>query len=343
MTLPKMMIGSSSGAELLTDLETRLGFTLDAFREYSSNWTDVAKLKTTLAADKAAGRASLYSIKPIPASTTTARWKTTADALSGVVANASVTNGIKAIADAINSSGQDKLYFTVHHEPNGDGGDPAQFRRMHQEVYKYLKANVKISDFYMGWCPTGWLWLNPNPGIETPDAYYPGDAFVDVQFVDAYGDIGGGTRSFENTFAKIVAWVRAKNKPLIVFETGLSNVNPQAQADWLATGWDYIKKNLDVFIGITWWSSGKYTLASPTAAVMKRMHDEAELINTPEDPQITALKAQVGSLSAQVATLQDQITTMTTNLNAMASANVVLQTKLANAKTSAQAVVSSLS
>ena len=109
-------------------------------------------------------------------------------------------------------------------------GTPAQYvaawRRAHDLFAQQGATNVV------------WVWC-PNSGAfsdGTADQWYPGDAYVDWVCADGYNWAPAQSwaqwRSFADTFAPFHAWGMARNKPMMVGETGVQERAIGEKAAW---------------------------------------------------------------------------------------------------------------
>ncbi|MDQ4094722.1 MAG: hypothetical protein M3174_00730 [Actinomycetota bacterium] len=102
----------------------------------------------------------------------------------------------------------------------------AAWRRMH-DIFDARGATNAL----WTWCPTAW-----NFTTGSAQRYYPGDAYVDWICSDGYNWAPGRPdaewRSFKDIFADFYAWGAARNKPLMVGETGTEERYANEKANW---------------------------------------------------------------------------------------------------------------
>lgn len=138
-------------------------------------------------------------------------------------------------ATAIRAFGR-SIYLSPLPEMNGHwytgySGDPvayvAAFRRIHDLFVKAGVENVL------------WLW-RPNVTPADWDAYYPGDAYVDVIGVDGYNTTAGQQwQSFARIFGAFLAHY-AGRKPLMIVETATDSSGGSA-AGWITAMHAYLE------------------------------------------------------------------------------------------------------
>ncbi len=110
-------------------------------------------------------------------------------------------------------------------------GTPAQYvaawRRAHD-----LFAQEGATNVVWVWCPNSGAFSDG-----TADQWYPGDAYVDWVCADGYNWAPAQSwaqwRSFADTFAPFHAWGMARNKPMMVGETGVQERAVGEKAAWL--------------------------------------------------------------------------------------------------------------
>lgn len=116
-------------------------------------------------------------------------------------------------AAAIKSFGH-RIYFRLMPEMNGIwyhgfSGDPSAYVSAWRRVYKlFAEAGVKN---------VTWVWC-PNVGPSGWDAYYPGDAYVDIIGVDGFSNVKYGYQTFEQMFGPFLTHY-AGRKPIMIVET----------------------------------------------------------------------------------------------------------------------------
>lgn len=104
----------------------------------------------------------------------------------------------------------------------------AAWRRLHEKFDARGATNALWT-----WCPTAWSFTTG-----AAQDYYPGDAYVDWICTDGYNWAPGRPdavwRSFKDIFKDFYAWGAARNKPLMVGETGTEERNPGEKASWFS-------------------------------------------------------------------------------------------------------------
>ena len=114
----------------------------------------------------------------------------------------------------------------------------------------YLGAWRHIHDMFEG-IPAVWVWA-PNASAfarGVAASYYPGDRYVDWIAADGFnwnGCRGEAWETFSDIFGSFYAWGSAKEKPLMVSETGTVEdpSDPQHKADWLASAANTIELSM---------------------------------------------------------------------------------------------------
>jgi Glycosyl hydrolase family 26 len=108
---------------------------------------------------------------------------------------------------------------------------PASFIRAWRHIHRVFDAEGATNAVWV-WCPnaTGFTWGDAA-------AYYPGGRFVDWICADGYnwapGQAGAQWRSFGQVFADWYRFGVAKDRPLMIGETGVQEAGPGEKAAWI--------------------------------------------------------------------------------------------------------------
>jgi mannan endo-1,4-beta-mannosidase len=120
------------------------------------------------------------------------------------------------------------------HEHTGDWfwwgrrNDPEVYAAVWREMVTYLREGRGLHDVLWVYCPAA----PSDRGTSGLEAYYPGDAYVDVVGFDRY-DLGDGrfARGYEADLRKVAAFARAHGKAAAVSEVGVDLVRRAASLD----------------------------------------------------------------------------------------------------------------
>ncbi len=148
---------------------------------------------------------------------------------------------IRERADAVKALGR-PIMLTYHHEPENDW-------QLHGTAADYVAAWRHVVDVFRNRGATNvvWVWnimaYTFHPASEqNPNAWYPGDAYVDWIAADGYSWYPCITttswRSFKQIFSYFYDWGTAHGKPLMAPEFGVSEdtvtPDPLRKARWFA-------------------------------------------------------------------------------------------------------------
>jgi Glycosyl hydrolase family 26 len=139
------------------------------------------------------------------------------------IANGSDDEWIMQRADALKAFGS-PLYLAFHHEPEDDlgtWGSPEDYAAAFRHIVDVFRSRG-VSNVAFVWTVMTWT-FDPRSGRD-PDAYYPGDGYVDIIGVDGYdwypGRVGAPWESFEEIFERSNHFATIHDKPWMVVETG---------------------------------------------------------------------------------------------------------------------------
>ena len=153
------------------------------------------------------------------------------------IASGAEDAAILARADAIKAFGA-PIYLSFHHEPEDDlgtWGQPNDFAAAFRRIVTVFR-NRGVTNVAFVWTMMNWTFL-PQSGRD-PNAYYPGNDFVDFVGVDGYqwypdrpGDVW---RSFREIFQIPNDWSVAHGKPWMIVEYGVLEdpAIPGRKAQW---------------------------------------------------------------------------------------------------------------
>lgn len=134
---------------------------------------------------------------------------------------------------------------------------PLQYITMYQHVHTIFQ-DLGIRNALWAYCPNSDS--VPNTGWNTIQAYYPGDAFVDLLGLDGYNWFqvrpDTETRSFAQIFEQPLSELRNLNKklPVIIFETATAGTSEEKQM-WLQKTFEYAVQH-DI-IAVIWFDVKK--------------------------------------------------------------------------------------
>jgi Glycosyl hydrolase family 26 len=153
-------------------------------------------------------------------------WK--AKRLNGVtvpwstIASGAEDAAIAARADAIKAFGY-PLYLTFHHEPEDDlatWGTPADYAAAFRHVVDVFRGRG-VTNVAFVWTMMNWT-FDPRSGRD-PNAYYPGDSYVDLIGVDGFnwypGRAGAPWESFQQVFQTSNDFAVAHSEPWMAIPT----------------------------------------------------------------------------------------------------------------------------
>ena len=168
------------------------------------------------------------------------------------IANGSQDDWLIQRADAIKAFGY-PLYLTFHHEPEDDlatWGTPADYAAAFRHVVDVFRSRG-VTNVAFVWTMMNWT-FDPRSGRD-PNAYYPGDGYVDFIGVDGYnwypGRAGTPWESFEQVFRTSDQFAVVHDKPWMAVETGAQEDpdQPGRKGQWFrdiaatAQGWPLLK------------------------------------------------------------------------------------------------------
>ena len=179
---------------------------------------------------------------------------------------------IRAKAKAIRAF-RSPVMLTFHHEPDTAGWAPADYVAAWRRMV-WIFRQEQATNVVWVWNLTAYTFL---PGGADPAWYYPGNDVVDWIAADGYNWFGssfnpGPWRSFHEIFKHFYAWGKARNKPLMIAETGVLEdgitPDPMRKARWIEAAaatmksWPAIRAFI-YFNQFGWWfeSSLNSTLA----------------------------------------------------------------------------------
>lgn len=149
---------------------------------------------------------------------------------------------------------QKPIVFIFHHEPHDNGSTKgangpdyvAAYRRIHDRFKTAGATNVKF-----GYCAVP-MW------VKAPDAFYPGDAYVDVECHDPYnwaGYQGTAWKSMQQILEPLVNIAKARGKKLILGEMACHPSDATHSRDqWFRDGAAWLKTQ-DTVIGFCYYNS----------------------------------------------------------------------------------------
>jgi hypothetical protein len=183
-------------------------------------------------------------------------WK--AQRLNGaIVPWSSIASGaedaaIVARADAIKAFGS-PIYLSFHHEPENDlatWGSPGDYAAAFRHVVEVFRSRG-VTNVAFVWTMMSWT-FEPRSGRD-PNAYYPGDDYVEIIGVDGYNwypvRAEASWRSFREVFQPSNDFAAAHVKPWMAVETGTQEDpdQPGRKGQWFtdiiatAKGWPLLK------------------------------------------------------------------------------------------------------
>jgi len=218
--------GSGDRMQAFNQLESQLGVSMDIHRIYS-RW-DSKQPSSYVKKDLAMGRTPVLSIVARKGGHPVS-WRS--------IANGAHDRQIAAHADGLKSV-RKPIILGFHHEPendtgrNGSAADYAAAFRHYVQVFRARGAtNVSFAFILVAWSFNDRSRYNP-------DAYYPGDNYIDWISADGYnpyGCHGPKWKSMEEVLTPFRDWARPHRKPLLIAEFGTRDMRgrPGAKADWL--------------------------------------------------------------------------------------------------------------
>ena len=168
------------------------------------------------------------------------------------IASGAEDAAIAARADAVKAFGS-PIYLTFHHEPEDDlgaWGTPTDYAAAFRHVVTIFR-NRGVTNVAFVWTMMNWT-FEPGSGRD-PNAYYPGDDYVDIIGSDGYelypGKAGVAWESFQQVFQDTNSFALAHNKPWMAVETGAQEdpAQPGRKGQWFrdivatAKGWPLLK------------------------------------------------------------------------------------------------------
>jgi hypothetical protein len=155
------------------------------------------------------------------------------------IADGSQDAWIRDRADAFRAFGR-PIYLAFHHEPENDlsaFGTPAEYAAAFRRVVRVFRSR-NVDNVAFVWTMMSWT-FDEHSG-RNPEAYYPGDRYVDVVGSDGYnwypGRRSARWASFEDVFEPTNDFARAHDKPVIAVEYGVQEDPsvPGRKAEWFA-------------------------------------------------------------------------------------------------------------
>ena len=168
------------------------------------------------------------------------------------IANGSQDAWIIQRANAFKAFGS-PIYLAFHHEPEDDlatWGTPADYAAAFRHVVDVFRSQG-VSNVAFVWDMMNWT-FDPRSGRD-PNAYYPGDGYVDIIGVDGYntypGKVGTSWESFHQIFQSANDFAFNHNKPWMAVETGTEEdpQQPGRKGQWFrdviatAKSWPLLK------------------------------------------------------------------------------------------------------
>jgi beta-mannanase len=195
-------------------------------------------------------------------------------------------------ARALKATGK-RIILTFHHEPENDpaNGTPADFVaawRHYVTVFRQQGAsNVEFNWIMMTYT------FNPQ-SHKNPDAWYPGDQWVDWIGGDGYNMFGcqphAGWKSFADAFQYWRAWAaKHPSKPLFIAEWGSMEKpgDPNAKAQWFRdaaktlAGWSQVHAvtYYDANHKCSWFADSSQQSLTAYAQLARASQQEATFVN----------------------------------------------------------------
>jgi hypothetical protein len=168
------------------------------------------------------------------------------------IANGAEDDWIRERADAFIEFAE-PIYLTFHHEPENDlsrFGTPGEYAAAFRRIVDVFRARG-VTNVAFVWTLMAWS-FDPRSDRD-PNAYYPGDGYVDFVGADGYNWYPGrpGTEwvSFDEIFTEVNAFSAAHGKPWMAVEYGVQEdpAQPGRKGDWFraalatARGWPGLK------------------------------------------------------------------------------------------------------
>lgn len=234
--------------------EKATGRPLPIRRRYytSAQWGPTGALVKAAAEDHKAGRLPWLSFK--------VNW---ADAAAG-----KLDAQFDALIAALENLDQ-PTWLILNHEPENDGGVPADWRATQQRFRYRLDAHGPRKRISFGGCLMWWTW-DARSGRK-PDDWWPGDNVWDWLGNDYYIETN---EAVDHAWPKFAAYATAKGVPIAVPEWGVRRTDPNAAAKVRAfyelliaagcVGAAYFDSNLNSTLG-------GWALAGPALAEFDRL------------------------------------------------------------------------
>ncbi|MFP2957829.1 PKD domain-containing protein [Myxococcus sp. 1LA] len=205
--------GTEDTAAALDALERLAGRKMDVHRIYAT-W-DEAQPNKFVSADLSRGRIPLLSIEAkLQGGAGSVAWSR--------IASGAEDARIRAHAQGLKGTGK-PLFLIFNHEPDMAAtahGTPAEFAAAFRRVVTVFRQQGATNvSFSMTLVPYSFQ-------SGAADAFYPGDDVVDWVGADAYNwngcnpTAGANWRSLEEAIAPVLAWSRARGKPVMLPEWG---------------------------------------------------------------------------------------------------------------------------
>lgn len=203
----------------------------------------------TLTADKAAGRRTVLHVKPEGG---VGGWKKPPSPAF-----------LDRWAKSVNQAGGG-VDLIPNHEPENDGGQPADYRNWGAQVQSGLRARLTVPDVRIGPCLMAWTISHGNP----EDWIWTG---VDFLAWDGYGSLppGNGDRSPAQVFDPCVAINRRLGLPMLIAETS-AMFSRGKQDQFIADLIPYCQSIADVLTDVIVFSSGSGTLNAASLAAYRK-------------------------------------------------------------------------
>ncbi len=183
-----------------------------------------------------------------------------------IVTWSSIANGqedawIGQRADAFRNFGW-PVYLAIHHEPEDDSsafGTPADYAAAFRHIVDVFRGHG-VTNVAFVWNLMSWTFA-PGSGKD-PNAYYPGDSYVDIVGADGYnwapGRPGAAWTSFGQIFQNVYDFAVAHGKPLMAVEYGVQEDpnDPYRKAQWFQDALATIK-SWPMFKGLIYFDEDK--------------------------------------------------------------------------------------
>jgi hypothetical protein len=185
----------------------------------------------------------------------------------GATSTRSINNGsqdayIRTQANRVKALGG-TVFLRYFHEPEGNyRGTMVQSPTAYITAWKRAQRLFReqgATNVVWVWCTTAYAFrVGDNP---SPQAYYPGDAFVDWIGADGYnfapGKPGARWNTFSQIFQRWYTWAAQRPKPLMAAEYGVMEdpAQPTRKASWYNDMRSSVKANFPLLQAVIAWST----------------------------------------------------------------------------------------